>query len=364
MKSAVKHFGVLLAVVLILAACAPAPAATTAPAAPAATNPPAAPAATTAPAAPAATTAPTTGGAAEVAPATPTSCTTKHTMIFIPGQLSNPSQAAGWKELQKDGPQYCFNVSVIDGGGDVQVQAKAVSDAIAQHPDAILVNPNDAKAIVPSLTAAKQAGIVVGLFMVANAPGSDSSINYFVTMDDIKGGEQAAQAIEKAFPNGATGVEVGGQAGHIAAINRHQGFTEGLKGSNIQVLDYKNPQQWDAAQAQSIMENFITKYGDKIQFVFCHWDGGATGVINALQAAGMTKVMIVAVDGNQAAFKNIQSWPGTYISIGQSVPKITALSLTEANKWINKDPTAALPIYVPLDILNKDTIGNFPVPEW
>ena len=359
MKSAIKHFAVLLAVVLVIAACSPAPAATTAP-----TAPPAAPAATTAPAAPAATTAPAAPAAAQIQPATPTSCTTKHTMIFIPGQLSNPSQAAGWKELQKDAAAYCFNVSVIDGGGDAQVQANAVSAAVAQHPDAILVNPNDAKAIVPSLTAAKKAGVVVGLFMVANAPGTDSSINYFVTMNDIEGGKEAAQAIEKAFPNGATGVEVGGQAGHIAAINRHQGFTEGLKGSNITVLDYKNPQQWDAAQAQSIMEDFITKYGNKIQFVFCHWDGGATGVINALQAANMTNVMIVAVDGNQAAFKNIQTWPGTYISIGQSVPKITALSLTEANKWINKDPTAILPVYVPLDILNKDTIKNFPVPEW
>ena len=340
---------ILVTALSLLAGCA---AATTAP-----TNAPATEVPATAPAA-------TTGPAAAVAPATPTTCTTKHTMIFIPGQLSNPSQAAGWKQLQQDASQYCFNVSVIDGGGDAQVQANAVSAAVAQHPDAILVNPNDAQAIVPSLTAAKAAGVVVGLFMVANAPGTDSSINYFVTMDDIEGGKEAAQAIIKAFPNGATGVEVGGQAGHIAAINRHQGFTEGLTGSNITVLDYKNPQQWDAAQAQSIMEDFITKYGEKIQFVFCHWDGGATGVINALQAANMTDVMIVAVDGNQAAFKNIQTWPGTYISIGQSVPKITDLSLTEANLWINKDPSARLDVYVPLDILNKNTIANFPVPEW
>ena len=28
----------------------------------------------------------------------------------------------------------------------------------------------------------------------------------------------------------------------------------------------------------------ITKYGDKIKFIFTHWDNGATGVINALKA--------------------------------------------------------------------------------
>ena len=51
----------------------------------------------------------------------------------------------------------------------------------------------------------------------------------------------------KAFPNGATGVEIGGQAGHVAANNRHTGFTEGIKGKNINVLDYKNPSAWDTA---------------------------------------------------------------------------------------------------------------------
>lgn len=348
-------FSLLLVAVFLLAACSPAATPTTAPTA----------------AAPAAA-APTTAAAGGVvAPATtagtvapPASCDKQHTLVFIPGALSNPSQAYGWKMYQQYGPQYCFKVSVADGGGDVQVQAKAVADAVTQKPDVIMVNPNDAQAIIPSLQAAKDAGVVVGLFMVANAPGSDSSINFFVTMDDVAGGKLAAETIAKAFPDGATGVEVGGQAGHIAAINRHQGFDEGVKGTNLTVLDYKNPQQWDAAQAQTIMEDFITKYGDKIKFVFVHWDGGATGVINALTAANMTDVMIVAVDGNKAAFQNIQSWPGKYVSIGQSVPKITQLTLDEANKWLNKDPAATLPIYVPLDVINKDNINSYPVPEW
>ena len=130
------------------------------------------------------------------------------------------------------------------------------------------------------------------------------------------------------------------------------------------MLDYNNPQQWDAAQAQSIMEDFITKYGDKIKFVFVHWDGGATGVINAFTAAKMTDVMIVAVDGNKTAFQNVESWPGTYVSIGQSVPKITQLTLDDANKFLAKDPTARLDVFVPLDVIDKNTIKNFPVPEW
>ncbi len=142
---------------------------------------------------PAATTAAPAPATAKPATAAATgTCAKMHTLVFIPGALSNPSQAYGWKMYQKYGAQYCFNVSVADGGGDVQVQAKDVADAVTQKPDVIMVNPNDAKAIIPSLQAAKDAGVVVGLFMVANAPGSDSSINFFVTMDDIEGGKEAA----------------------------------------------------------------------------------------------------------------------------------------------------------------------------
>ena len=320
-------FGAVLTFVLVIsmvAACAPAPAATQAPGA-----------------APAKT----------------------HKLVFIPGQLANPSQAFGWKMFQKHAAEYGFDVSVLDGGGDVQVQTKAINNAVAQGADVLMVNPNDAIAVAPALKAAKDAGAVVGIFMAKPGEGTEDSVNFYVTVDDVQAGQFAADAIKKAFPNGATGVEVGGQAGHDAAIRRHDGFAKAVEGTNLTVLEYKNPQQWDTAQAQAIMEDMITKYGDKIQFVFCHWDNGATGVINALKAANMNDVMIVAVDGNKVAFQQVKEWPN-YISIGQNAETIAMTSMDMANKFLNKDAGAKLDVIVPFDIISKDTINNFTPPEW
>jgi ABC-type sugar transport system substrate-binding protein len=129
------------------------------------------------------------------------------------------------------------------------------------------------------------------------------------------------------------------------------------------VLDYKNPQQWDTAQAQAIMEDFITKYGDQIQFVFCHWDNGATGVINALTAANKTDVMIVAVDGNKVAYQQVQSWPN-YISIGQNAETIAMKSMEMANLFLKKDAAAKIDVIVPFDIITMETYKNFTPPEW
>jgi ribose transport system substrate-binding protein len=332
----------LLVLSMALSACAP----TAAPA-------------TTAPAQP--TAAPAQPTAAPAQPAAAAGAT--HKLVFIPGQLANPSQAFGWKMFQKHAAEYGFDVTVLDGKGDVQEQTKAINNAVAQGADVLMVNPNDAVAIGPALKAAKDAGKVVGLFMTAPGKGTEDSINFYVTVDDNQAGQFAADAIKKQFPNGATGVEVGGQAGHDAAIRRHDGFAKAIQGTNLTVLEYKNPQQWDTAQAQAIMEDMITKYGDKIQFVFCHWDNGATGVINALKAAGKENVMIVAVDGNKVAFQQVKDWPN-YISIAQNAETIAMKSMEEANKFLSKDATAKKDVIVPFDIISKDTINNFTPPEW
>lgn len=108
----------------------------------------------------------------------------------------------------------------------------------------------------------------------------------------------------------------------------------------------------------------ITKYGDEIQAIFCHWDNGATGVINALKAkGGMEKVMIVAVDGNKTGFDQVQSWPN-YISIAQNIETITTYSMKTANLFLIKDTSVKYENIVPFDIITKDSIGDFTPPEW
>ncbi len=299
-----------------------------------------------APAAPAATQAPTKKN---------------HTLVFIPGSASNPSQAFGFKMFQKHAAEYGFDVSMLDGKADVQEQTKAINNAVAQKADVIIVNPNDAKAIVPALKAAQAAGVVVGIFMAAAQPGDST---FYVAVDDKLAGGVAVKGILALYPNGATGVEIGGQAGHPAAIDRHDGFAKAVEANpSIKVLDYQNPQAWDAAQAQAIAEDMITKYGNKIQFVFCHWDNGATGVLNALKAAGMNDVLVIGVDGNKVAFEQVNGWKN-YISIAQNVETIAMKSMNIANQFLAKDSTAKFDNIVPFDLITKDTVKNFTPPEW
>jgi len=311
--------------------------------------------------------APASGGAASPAASAAGSAASgdKPTLMFI-AQIDNPSQAFSWKMYQKNADKYGFDVKVCDNKGDVQQQTTCINDAVAQGVKAIAINPVDEAGYVPATKDAISKGVVVCLSMVPPAKEALDGSTCSVSVDDIKGGNTAAEAIIKAFPNGATGVEIGGQAGHVAATNRHTGFTEGIKGKNIQVLDYQQPSAWDTAEAQAIASDMITKYGDKIKFIFTHWDNGATGVINALKAANQpwtNDVMIIGVDGNKTGFQQVESWPN-YISIAQNAETITSKVMEESKLFIDKDPSAVKENIIPFDIINKETIKNFTPPEW
>jgi ribose transport system substrate-binding protein len=54
---------------------------------------------------------------------------------------------------------------------------------------------------------------------------------------------------------------------------------------NITILDSQTA-EWNREKAQTVMETFLTRYGDDIDGVYAFDDGMGLGVISALQAEG------------------------------------------------------------------------------
>jgi ribose transport system substrate-binding protein len=285
---------------------------------------------------------------------------------FVISNMANESQAFSSKQFLKFGAEYGFDMYTYDAKGDTQAESQIVTNCIAQKFKVIFLNPNDISAIVPSLIKAKAAGLIVGMFSSDLAPENQKYRDFYAGVNDTMAGQQAAQAFIKAFPNGAKIVEIGGQAGHDAQIKRHDGFNgdKGIKGSKIEVLDYKACQQWATDQAQAIMEDDITKFGDQIQGVFVHWDNGATGVIEAAKAAGIKNLFIVGVDGNRAGYYQVQSGAQA-VSIAQDFVVMTKKDL-ELAKAVVAGKKVNPVNYVPLTVVTSALIssGGFDPPEW
>ncbi|MCE1195938.1 sugar ABC transporter substrate-binding protein [bacterium] len=283
---------------------------------------------------------------------------------FIISNMANESQAFSSKQFLKYGAEYGFDMYTFDAKGDTQAESQIVTNCIAQKFKVIFLNPNDINAIVPSLMKAKQAGIIVGMFSSDLAPANQKFRDFYAGVNDTMAGQQAAAAFIKKFPNGAKIVEIGGQAGHDAQIKRHDGFNAAIKGSKIQVIDYKACTQWSTSEALTIMENMIVKYGKEIQGVFCHWDNGATGVLQAAKAAGITNLFIVGVDGNRAGYVQVQSGEQS-VSIAQDFTVMAKKDL-ELAKAVLAGKKVEPVNFVPLTVVDKALIesGGFDMPEW
>jgi len=282
--------------------------------------------------------------------------------IFITQDLSNASQNFSADEFKRLMGNY--NIELQIAGGDVADNNRNIDLAIAEKMDMIFINPNDIEAVIPGLTRAREAGIIVGLFS-SQPPTDDYPFDFFAGSDDEKGGIQAGEFVSTQFPNGANFVEVGGQAGHIAATKRYDGFRQGIAANIIELDSQFVPGPWQTDEARTIMEGFLVAY-DNIDIVWCHWDNGASGVIEAAQAAGrLDEIFIIGYDGNSTGYQQVKDGVQA-LSVGQSFTNMAMKCLELARKMLDGGTLSANEriSWIPVDMVTRDTIDSFPWPAW
>lgn len=283
-------------------------------------------------------------------------------VAYIPNSMSNEMNAYGYKIMEENQGDYNMEVTAFDGKYDAQTETSAITNCIGQGFDAIILCPSDINAVIPAVMQAKEAGVIVAMYSADLPEDYREYRDIFVGVDDTEAGEKAAQAFIEQFPDGAKVLEVGGTAGTDAQVRRHDGFNAALEGSGIEVLDYQATSSWSSNETMAITEDMIVKHGDEIQGIFCHWDGGATGCIEALKNAGIEGTYVVAIDGSRSGFDQVKA--GTQnVCISQNVVNISLKALETIRKAADGEEYEA-ENFVPLDIVTADNVEELPYPEW
>ena len=283
-------------------------------------------------------------------------------IAYIPNSMSNEMNAYGYKIMEEHQGDYNMEVTAFDGQYDSQTETAAITNCIGQGYDAMILCPSDINAVIPAVMQAKEAGIIVAMYSADLPEEYREYRDIFVGVDDTEAGKNAAKAFIDRFPDGAKVIEVGGTAGTDAQIRRHDGFNAGLEGSKIEVLDYQATESWSSNETMDITQDMIVKYGDEIQGIFCHWDGGATGCIEALKNAGIEGTYIVAIDGSRSGFDQVKD--GTQnVCISQNVVNISLKALEVIRSAADGGDFEA-ENYVPLDMVTSDNVEELPYPEW
>ncbi|SDR61425.1 sugar ABC transporter substrate-binding protein [Paraburkholderia tuberum] len=223
----------------------------------------------------------------------------------------------GIKKRAKDSG---LNLETVDGKGDPNLQMTQALDAVSRKPDALLVDPVDAKLITAGVKKANANNVPV--FMMENAP-PEGKYDALVEFDNQAGGAMGADTVAKLVGDKGTVLELRGSVDSAQAQARHQGFIDRMKSKypNIKVKSLNT--EWNADNAYKMVLDALTQDPD-IKGIFSHNDEMVRGVISALRqtnrlvpAGKPGHLFIVGLDGTPLALNRIRA--GTQdASVGQN----------------------------------------------
>jgi ribose transport system substrate-binding protein len=207
----------------------------------------------------------------------------------------------------RDGAQEAVDAAgaeliVVDAQDDSAREATNIEDLIQQGVDALLINPTDADAIVPSVQKANEAGIPV--FTVDRSAAGGEIVSH-IASDNVAGGRMAGEFLCDAIGGSGNVVELEGIAGTSAARDRGQGFNDYMSSECADAeIVARQTANFNRAEGLSVFEN-ILQAQPEIDGVFAHNDEMILGAIEAAEAAGrageITFVGFDAVDDAVAA---------------------------------------------------------------
>jgi D-xylose transport system substrate-binding protein len=186
-------------------------------------------------------------------------------------------------------------------------QLANVDALLNQNVTALIILAQDGTAIKPAVTKALNAGVpVIAYDRLIEDPGA-----FYITFDNVLVGKMQAAALLAVKKTGNFVVIKGNKADANADFLRAGMVQAGLPDVGVQSKDglvnvgETYTDNWDPANAQNEMAQFLTANNNKIDIAFVENDGMAGGVIAALKSQGLTGVPVSGQDGDAAALNRI-----------------------------------------------------------
>jgi ribose transport system substrate-binding protein len=231
---------------------------------------------------------------------------TPPTIGYVTANMTATSQVRVTNAFVAQGKEKGWKVINADAKGSWPTLADQIENYVQMKVDAIVVAMSDLPSIKAAIEAANKAKIPV----ISIDSGSAEGVIADITTDNyVMGSKISSFFVDRLNHEG--NIIVFKFSEHHGTRKRGRALDMVLlENPGIKVLATHNlPPAGFMQDAQAKMETYITQFGDKIDAVWCPWDGPAMAVTMALQAAriGRDKVFVTGVDGEQEAFDLIRS---------------------------------------------------------
>ena len=246
------------------------------------------------------------------------------------------------------------NYTSYDGNYDAATQLSQVETMIADGCDAIILNPQDAVACAACVDLAHEAGIpVVGV----NTMVESDLLTSYVGSQDVSAGEDIMQyMIDYLGKDAFNIVIIEGPMGQSAQLQRIEGIENIMaKYPNVKELA-RDTANWSRAESMTLMETWISTYGDDIDAVIAENDEMALGAREAIEAAGKD-IPCIGIDGITDAVTAIQE--GRMISSDfQNAEGQMTGALDTAVKAVNGESVEKF-YWIPFEMITPDNAADY-----
>ncbi|WP_304333131.1 galactose ABC transporter substrate-binding protein [Brachyspira innocens] len=251
------------------------------------------------------------------------------------------------------------NLIINDSQNNQAQQNDQVDVMIQKDAKALAINLVDPQAAQTIIDKAKAKNIPVIFFNKqpsAQAMASYDKTWYVGTTPEESGDMQGKIVVDtwKANPawdrNGDGIIQyvlLKGEPGHPDAEARTSHVTLYITNNGVQVerLEPEQTAMWDTAKAKDIVDAWMQKHGDKIEYIFCNNDAMALGALQSVQALGYNKegdttkyIPIVGVDAIPEMINEIKKGTVAGSVLNDPVGQSQALVDVTLNAAAGKDP--------------------------
>jgi len=230
---------------------------------------------------------------------------TTFTVGFSQCNSAEPWREAMNKELMAEAAKYPeINVVISDGQQDNSKQVADVENFIVQEVDVLIISPNEAQPLTKVVEKAYEQGIPV---VVLDRKVLTDKYTVFIGADNIKIGKAAGEFAVKLLGGKGRILEIWGLKGSTPAMERNQGFKDGIANYPEIEIIYEQDGAWLRRKGQEIMENALQRF-EEIDLVYAHNDPMAIGAYLAAKNANRSdKTFFIGIDGLPGAEGGVQA---------------------------------------------------------
>lgn len=188
-----------------------------------------------------------------------------------------------------------------DSGNSQSAQISDVETAVSNDVDFLIISAITAEGVINAIEEANAAEIPV--IAIDRNVAAGETVTY-VASDNVRLGERSTELClefmqEQSDAESYNILQLEGTPGASVTNDRGQGFQNVVNDSDNLTRLASQTGEFSTQQGLSVMEDFITQYGDEIDGVFCQNDLMGLGVHQALQNSNLD-VPVTGIDGTEA----------------------------------------------------------------